>query len=125
MSIRDLKNKSRLALHNRLGFPAIYVDTDTQAATPCKIRVHEYQGTSGDMAGFDFGPAERQFEQPQVVMLHGIFEPVRAGVFSVSATEAYRVETVKLPHGITVTIECTQMSPEEIAAAGLPVPASD
>ncbi len=122
MSIRDLKNKSRLALHDRLGFRAIYVDLDTRAETPCTIRVHEYNGSSGDMAGFDYAPAERFFEAPQVVILKDALVPTRAGVFSVAADEAYSVETVKPPHGITITINVTRMSQSEIDTAVLPVP---
>ena len=125
MSIRDLKNKSRRALHDRLGFRAIYVDLDTRAETPCTIRVHEYQGSAGDMAGFDYAPAERLFEAPQVVILKDALVPTRAGVFSVAPDEAYQCETVKPPHGITVTIEATRMTQTEIDAAALPVPEAD
>lgn len=122
MSIRDLKEKSRRALHDRLGSRAIYVDRDTRAETPCVVRLHEAGAATGDMAGFDFGPAEMLIETPRIVILTGTVIPTRAGVFSFSATEAYACETVKPPHGITTMVECTTMTPAQIAAAALPFP---
>lgn len=122
MSIRDLKNRSRLALHQRMSFPAVYVDPDTSAETACSVRYHDRQQAFGDMAGFDYAPAERIETVPKIIVLASEVSAKRGGVFSVSASEAYEVENVMPADGITVTIEVTRMRQSEIDAAALPVP---
>ncbi|AET42267.1 hypothetical protein DSS3P1_54 [Ruegeria phage DSS3-P1] len=122
MSFRDLKNRSRLSLHQAMSFPAIYVDLDTLAETACRVRYHDRQQAFGDMAGFDYAPAERVETVPKIIVLASEVSAKRGGVFSVSATEAYTVENVLPPDGITVTIEVTRMRQSEIDAAVLPVP---
>lgn len=124
MSIRDLKNRSRGALHTALSVPAIYVDLDTAQETPCSVRVHDRTQAFGDMAGFDYAPAERLTEVPRIVSLVSEISPVRGGVFSIAADEAYTVEIVMPRDGITITTEVTRMSQSEIDAATLPVPAA-
>jgi hypothetical protein len=122
MSIRDLKKRSRLALHDRMSFPAYHVDLDAGTESLCSIRHHERQGAFGDMAGFDYAPVERVEITPRIVVLAAEVSAKRGDVFSVSASEAYEVETVMPPDGITVTIEVTRMRQSEIDAAALPVP---
>ena len=122
MSIRDLKSRSRLALHTALAVPALYVDLDTREETPCKVRVHTHTARFGDMAGFDYAPAERVAVTPKLIVLKGEVSPTRNGVFSVTAEEAYAVENVLPPDGLTVTIEATRMSQKDITEAVLPVP---
>lgn len=123
MSIRDLKNRSRQTLHDRLAFAAVYAaDADAVVGTDCTIRHHERQQAFGDMAGFDFAPAERVEVVPKIVCLNAEVTPKRGGVFSVSATEAYEIEVVFPPDGITTTAQVTRMKQSEIDAANLPVP---
>jgi hypothetical protein len=122
MSIRDLKNRSRRTLHDALAVPAIYVDRDTRAETPCTVRVHHRHDKFGDMTGFDYAPAERITTVPELIILKDDLAPTRAGVFSIASDEAYKVETVMPPDGITVTIQTTRMSQAEIDAESLPVP---
>lgn len=123
MSIRDLKARSRLSLHTAMSVPAIYVDPDTQAETSCSVRVHSRTQMFGDMAGFDYAPAERVATVPEIVALASEVSPVRGGVFSLAADEAYEVETVMPRDGITVTTQVTRMRQSEIDAAALPLPA--
>lgn len=124
MSIGDLKNRSRLALHKALSFPAIAVDLDAQTQTVCSIRVHHRTDAFGDMTGFDYAPAERLITVPEVVVLASEITPKRGHVFSVAADEAYVVETPLPRDGLTITAQCTRMSQTEIDAAALPVPVS-
>ena len=122
MSIRDIRNRSRLALHNALKLGAIYVDLDAATQTPCTVRVHNRVQLFGDMAGFDYAPAEQVAEVPKIVSLNSEVAPARGGIFSLSATEAYEVEFVPPQDGITTKSECTRMRQADIDAAALPVP---
>jgi len=122
MSIRDLKNRSRLQLHNRLAFPAVFVNEDRSVETPCTIRYHDQTQSFGDMAGFDYAPAQRVESVPEVVVLSAVVTPSRGGIFSVASDEAYTVEVVMPRDGITITSQVTRMKQSEIDAAGLPLP---
>ena len=122
MSIRDLKNRSRLALHRQLSIPAVYYDRDTEQATPCTVRVHHRKDGFGDMAGFDYAPAERMVTVPEIVALIAEVSPSRGGVYSIASDEAYVVETVMPKDGITVTTQVTRLRQSQIDAAPLPLP---
>ena len=123
MSIRDLRNRSRKSLHTALAVDAIYVDLDTNEATPCSVRVHTRTAAFGDMAGFDYAPAERMTPVPEIVVLASEVQPKqRSGAFSIAADEAYEVEIVMPRDGITITTQVTRMSQSEIDAANLPLP---
>lgn len=121
MSIRDLRNRARADLHNAMKLPAIYIAPGAGGApTDCGIRVHHRTKPFGDMAGFDYAPVERVEDVPEIVALLAEVSPERGGVFSIAASEAYAVETVLLPDGITVTCQVSRLS--EADSAGLPVP---
>ena len=72
------------------------------------------------MAGFDYAPAERLEEVPEVIALVAEVTPVRGGVFSIAPNEAYRVENPLLPDGITISSQVTQLDPDD--TADLPTP---
>jgi len=124
MGIRDLKNKSRTALHTAMSVPAIYVDADAvpPVEATCSARVHDRTRAFGDMAGFDYAPVERMTAVPEIVSLAAEVSPVRGGIFSIAADEAYEVETVMPPDGITVTSQVTRMKQSEIDDLDLPYP---
>lgn len=122
MSIRDLRDRSRRSLHTALAVAAVCVDLDTEEATACSVRVHHRTQAFGDMAGFDYAPAERVTTVPEIVVLAEEVTPKRGMVFSLAADEAYEVETVMPRNGITVTTQVTRMSQAKIDAANLPLP---
>jgi hypothetical protein len=124
MGIRDLKNKSRMALHKAMSVPAIYVNLDSRPPQeiPCSVRDHTKSKAMGDMAGFDYAPVERLTLVPEIVSLAADVSPVRGGVFSIAADEAYSVEIVMPRDGITVTTQVTVMKQSEIDAFDLPYP---
>lgn len=125
--IRDLRTRSRLALHEAMSFPAIYVAPDL-TETAVTIRYHYMSQSFGDMTGFDFDPVQRSEIVPEIICLvpgaktgDGV-DPDRGGVFSVSADEAYEVKLAKPRDGITIKSQVTHLSESEIAARALPVP---
>ena len=122
MSVRDLRDRSRMSLHKALSVPAICVDLDNATETPCSVRVHDRTQGFGDMTGFDYAPAERITTVPEIVVLASEITPKRGFVFSLAADEAYEVEIVMPRDGITITTQVTRMSQSEIDAATLPLP---
>jgi len=122
MSIRDLRNRSRLSLHTALAVPAVYVDLDVPSNTDCTVRVHERTQNFGDMAGFDYAPAERVLMVPEIVVLADEIQPKRGMIFSLAADEAYEVEVVMPRDGITITAQVTRMTQARITELALPLP---
>lgn len=121
MSIRDLRNRARTDLHNAMKIPAAYIAPGAGGApVPCGIRVHHRTKPFGDMTGFDYAPAERIEDVPEIVALVAEVSPERGGVFSIAPLEAYAVETVMLPDGITVTCQVSRLN--DANATGLPLP---
>jgi len=120
--ISDLRRKSRTRLHQALSVPAVYIAPGGQE-TPCRVRVFDNTRTFGDMVGFDYAPAERYVEVPEIVSWVAEVTPARGGVFSLAPGHAYTVETVQPADGLTRKVQCTRQTDSE--AAGLPVPAED
>lgn len=122
MSIRDIRAEARKALHQAMRLPALYIASDGATPVACYIRIHDEVRDFGDMVGFDYAPAERRVPVPEIVTMVDEVTPVRGGVFSVAADEAYVIETLNPVHGITRNVQVTRMTQAEIDAAGLPVP---
>lgn len=116
MSIRDLRKKARAALHQAMAVEAIYHDPDRTTQTACTIRVHHRKDAFGDMAGFDYAPAERQAVVPEIIALAEEVSPARGGVFSLAADEAYTVEVPMPRDGLTITAQATRMSSTALEA---------
>lgn len=121
MSIRDLKNRARAQLHDRMSDLAIYVPVGGGVLVPCAVRVHHRQKAFGDMVGFDYAPAERMEISPEVVALAAEVAPTRGGVFSIAPGIAYRVETPMPIDGLTITAQVTKVVDATLLAS-LPIP---
>lgn len=101
--------------------PAIYIDPRTQLYAAITVRVHSQFKALGDVKGTSFGFAERIDIVPEVVFLReqGV-HPRRDGVVSISAEEAYRVDTVEPPDGITVKAKAPAIPLKDLG--GYPTP---
>ncbi|MEP1254357.1 MAG: hypothetical protein ABJI29_06335 [Alphaproteobacteria bacterium] len=122
MSIRDLRARKTKALHAVFAVPAFYQADEQSEPVLCNVRVHLNNKAFGDMAGFDFQPAARLEEVPEIICLSAEVSPTRGGVFSIVAGEAFRVEVPNPPEGLTQKFQCTRLTEEQ--AEGLPVPPS-
>lgn len=120
MGIRDLRDRARASLHERLADPAVYVPP-SGAPVPCSIRVHDRTRNFGDMTGFAL-PAERIETVPEIVCLASEVAPIRGGIFSIAADEAYRVEIALPRDGITVKVQVTRLTQAQIDAGSYPLP---
>ena len=90
MSIRDLRKRSRLSLHGAMSFAAVYNDVDAGTTANCTVREHSRTQMFGDMAGFDYAPAERAETVPKIIALVSEVSPVRGGIFAVARTKRMR-----------------------------------
>lgn len=111
-----------MALHKGMSVEAFHVKLDPRVETACTVRDHTKTKAFGDMAGFDYGPAERVTLVPEIVLLAAQVSPVRGDVISIAADEAYEIETVMPVDGITRTVQVTRMKQSDIDALALPIP---
>jgi hypothetical protein len=120
MSLREIREKARAALHNALRIPALYL-AEGHDPVECFVRVHTDNKALGDLKGTSFGYAERQEVIPKIVFLRAeVPNPVSKAIVSIAPDEAYRVDNVLSADGITVSAECTVLSAKQ--RFGLPVP---
>ena len=115
MGIRDLRDRSRLALHRAMQVPAVFITADRQTYLDVTVRVHNRTQRFGDMTGFDYAPVERITPVPEIVCLASEADPKRGDIFIISATEGYEVETSMPQDGITNTAQVTLLKAAEIA----------
>lgn len=101
--------------------PAIYIFPDTLLYIEITVRVHSQFKALGDVKGTSFGYAERIDIVPELVFLReqGV-QPKRGGVVSISHEEAYRVDTVEPPDGITVKAKSPAIPVKDLG--GYPTP---
>lgn len=101
--------------------PAIYVDPRTRLYASVTVRVHSQFKALGDVKGTSFGFAERIDIVPELVFLReqGV-HPERGGVISISDEEAYRVDTVEPPDGITVKAKCPAIPLKDLGSYPTP-----
>lgn len=119
---RDIRDRARRSIHANFEVAAIYIDPEDDSEIELTIRTHHRTHNSGDVSGYDYGPAERVETVPEIVALAEAVNPKRLGVFSLAADEAYRVETVMPVDGITVTTQVVRLRQSDIDEAGYPVP---
>lgn len=116
---RDLQARARKVLHDALSVPALYYPLARDGSTegvPCTVRVHHRTQAFGDMTGFDYDPAERVETVPEVVFWVEEVTPVRGGVVSVAADEAYQIETVLPRDNATITAQVSRRTQAQIDA---------
>lgn len=137
-SLRELKTRARADLHEAMQVAALYLvenplyvtpvvdpDIPRYIETPVNVRVHYDFGALGDMKGTNFHYAEREEIKPQLVFLRAEMPtPQRNAVISVSVDEAWRVDHVDPPDGITVKTQALRLSEAQIALGDYPVPVS-
>lgn len=119
---RDLQRHARSSLHGALSVPAIYHSPDRSTTVECRVRVHSNTKPFGDMVGFDYDPAERVAQTPEIVMLAAEVSPSRGGVFSLAADEQWQVETVMPVNGLTRTVQVSRRSESRVIAEPLAYP---
>lgn len=92
-----------------------YADGDPAAvAETVYCRVNSKDEAVGDLAGTSLAYAERMETVPKLIFLVSEHTPAKKGVYMVSATEGYRVDSIDPQDGITITANCTRLARQEI-----------
>lgn len=127
---RDIMNEARKAIHQTLEVDALYlvpaagVPGTYEDPVPVKVRVHDRAVQLGDLKGTSFDYAVKADNNPQVIFLREeMAAPARNAIVSVEAGEAYAIDSVEAPHGVTVAANVTRLRASE--TVGLPVPEVD
>lgn len=119
MTLRQIKQQAREALHRAFQVRALYLAGDDDPVI-CYIRVHTKADALGDMRGTSLGYAERQEVVPKLIFWREELDPDNNAIVVVSADEAYRIDNVVPKDGPTVTVEVVSLSATQ--RVGLPVP---
>lgn len=118
---RERMRAGRQQLHERMSTPAIYLPVaGSRSQTLISVRVHQFWKALGDLKGTNFNYAETEDINPRIVFLLSEIHPKRGSIVSVAPGEAYRVDLVLPPDGITVTAKVVKFTAEE--ARAFPVP---
>lgn len=116
MSIRSIKDLARSRLHQRMRVKTLFYPNGDPLATAETVfcRVNSKDEALGDLAGTSLAYAERRETVPKLIFLAAEHVPEKKGVYMVSATEGYRVDTIDPQDGITITAICTRLARQEI-----------
>lgn len=118
-SIREIKAKARRDLHQAMRVPALYILPGGVTPIPVSVRVHTQFTEIGTLSFSQF--AERQETIPKIVFMRDeVDRPTRNAIVSIDEGEAYRIDNVLPPDGISVTVEVVRLS--EADTVDLPVP---
>lgn len=121
-SFRDLKLRSRRALHEAMKVPAIYYARPGSAPALIHVRPHTAPRLQGDMKGTNLSYAE-VWESPTTVIFDveevGQIVP-RNAVVIVGLTEAFLVDHDRVAYNVTVTAEVKPAEPHTLIGKLLP-----
>lgn len=127
-SLRDIKNKARLHLHDRMKVEVLHVTPGSQFGTPVTCRVHntvDALGMTSDMSAYKGEMPTRQLDSPRLVFLRSELSNVgvelkKDHLIVVSADEAYKLDNADPIDGITVIWNASRLTKNQIE--GLPKP---
>lgn len=124
-SIRDIKRKARLDLHNVMRVEAFYLPTPSADPVSIHVRVHaKWDAVAMETSGTG-KPVARQDRPTKLVFLQSELDAAsitlqRKGIVSVEPGEAYVLDNAEAPDLLTVTWNVTQLRGSDLD--GLPVP---
>ena len=95
-------------------------DVDGNPPWEIDVRVHTKNTTVGDVAGTSYRFAEQIDDVEKLVFLNEQVKPQRKAVVSISADEAYVIDTTEPPDDITTKANVIRLSGSDLD--GLPVP---
>lgn len=119
-SWRDQKNVARLAVHDAMKVAVDYFPAKAISPIPLFVRVHSQFGAIGQLAGSK-GFAEMESIKPRILFMRADITPQQNAIVFVGPGEAYRVQVVQPPDGLTVFAEVTPLPKSEMTALGFDV----
>lgn len=121
MSLRAIKDTARARLHQGMKVETLcYTDGPVGAANTVWCRVNSKNDAVGDLAGTSLAYAERAETIPKLIFIAAEHVPAKGNVYSVNATEVYRVDHLEPQDGITITAVVTRVSKNEMSAYAPP-----
>lgn len=120
MAFRDIKERSRRALHDFMGQPASYYATPLANPVLVKVRPHTKRGVIGDLPGTNLNYAETFDRKEQVVFMADEIVPAAGSLVVLTATEGYWINTLEPRDGLTITANVISASEEELLGLTLP-----
>lgn len=130
-SLREIKNKARLHLHDRAKVQALYVQPGSVFGVEITCRVHskiEPVGMSSDMSAYKGEMPMRQTDLVRLVFLRSelnekALELRKNDLITMGADEAYKLDNAEPSDGVTVTWIVSRLTPRQIQNETLPYPA--
>ncbi len=120
MSLRSIKAKARLDLHQAMKVPAYYYATRAADPVAVDIRVHTSFKALGDLKGTSFSYAETEADVPELIFWLADLTPANNSLVMISATEGYRVNHTVPPDGLTITAKVASLSAADRAGLSYP-----
>lgn len=124
-TIDDIRTKARRALHKAMRVRALYYENGKTTDTPRPIwpRRHYKFHALGDLTGTSANYAERQEMSPQLLFMLDEIEPANRAVVVTALGEAFRLNNILPPDGLTVTANALRLMDED--AVGFDYPGSE
>jgi hypothetical protein len=121
MSLRDIKNTARRALHDAMRVPASYYSDPATYVGLVHVRVHTKWLQQGDLKGTNLNYAETEDKAPRVLFLREeVDNPPRGGYVVISEDEGYVIGQTEPVDGLTQTAQCAPMTAAQLAGKILP-----
>lgn len=120
MSISDIQNNARQALHAHMARPASLYGADGNLVGLVTVRKIVKPKNVGDLAGTNLSYAEFSEAPTKLIFLVSEHSPARHEKVVLSATEGYFIDTVDPVDGLTQTVAVSEMSATELAGKTLP-----
>ncbi len=114
MSITDIQNRSRLALHHTLKRSVSVYNKSGVLVGPSYARRKTDTKAVGDLAGTNLSYAEVQEPVTSLIFLMSEHKPERGQSIVFSATEGYYLDTLDPVDGLTQTVQVSRMSETEL-----------
>lgn len=121
--IRHIRNKARRDLHVAMQVPAYYYEGKVEDGYfPITVRLNSKPQDVGDIQGTGFNYATINETANIAKFLRDELTPIRNAIISVAPDEAYAVDNVFPPNGITIFAEVKRLSAAECAGLDYPDP---
>jgi hypothetical protein len=121
--IRKIRSKARRDLHQAMQVPAYYYENGIENGYRIvTVRFRNKPGQIGDIQGTGFNYAVMNETQTVARFLLDELTPIRNALLSVGPNDAYAINNVLQPNGITIDAEVTRLEAKEAADLSYPDP---
>ena len=119
-SLVEYRAAARVTVHDRLSVPVRVHASDGASHVDTVARVMDRVEEVGSLTGSGSTYVQRKAKTAEVLFFMADHVPVRGQVVVVSAGEAYRIQTIEPPDGLSVTAATSRLSTTDAAAFSAP-----